>query len=72
MTNFERLSAIWNRLLPHSKLHVSGDNIQVSAPNTDLRYSASDMSDGERAIFYMVAQALTAEKDSLIIVDEPE
>ncbi len=72
MTNFERLSAIWNRLLPHRKLHVSGDNIHVSAPNADLRYSASHMSDGERAIFYMVAQALTAEKDSLIIVDEPE
>ena len=72
MTNFERLSAIWDRLLPHRKLHVSGDNIRVSAPNADVRYSASDMSDGERAIFYMVAQALTAEKDSLIIVDEPE
>ena len=44
-TKFERLQAIWDRLLPHRKLHVSGDNIQVSARETDAKYSASDMSD---------------------------
>ena len=30
------------------------------------------MSDGERAIFYLIGQVLVAEKDSMLIVDEPE
>lgn len=30
------------------------------------------MSDGERAIFYMIGQSLTAKPNSLLIVDEPE
>jgi ABC-type branched-subunit amino acid transport system ATPase component len=69
-TNFERLVEIWNRLLPHRLLHVSGDNVEVSAAST--KYKASEMSDGERAIFYMIGQALTAAKNSLLIIDEPE
>jgi hypothetical protein len=71
-TNFERLAAIWHRLLPHRRLHISGDDIQVSIPGSTARYTGSEMSDGERAIFYMIGQALTAEAGSLLIVDEPE
>jgi ABC-type uncharacterized transport system ATPase subunit len=71
-TNFERLMEIWNRLLPHRRLYISGDDIQVSIPVSATRYPASEMSDGERAIFYMIGQALTADTNSLLIVDEPE
>lgn len=71
-TKFERLVEMWERLLPHRKLHVSGDNIQVSVDESEQRYLASDMSDGERAIFYLIGQTLAAEKGSLLIFDEPE
>lgn len=71
-TKFEILIDIWERLLPHRKLHISGDDIQVSIAGKDDLYSGSDMSDGERAIFYMLGQALVAAKNSLIIFDEPE
>lgn len=71
-TVFERLADIWQRLLPHRALHVSGDDIQVSPPNTDARYTASEMSDGERAIFYLIGQTLVAAPNSLLVVDEPE
>lgn len=71
-TNFERLEDIWHRLLPHRRLRISGDNIQVFIPGSTATYPASEMSDGERAIFYMLGQALTAEARSLLIVDEPE
>jgi AAA domain, putative AbiEii toxin, Type IV TA system len=71
-TNFERLAAIWHRLLPNRQLHISGDNIEVSIPGSAAKYPASEMSDGERAIFYMIGQALTAATNSLLIVDEPE
>jgi ABC-type cobalamin/Fe3+-siderophores transport system ATPase subunit len=71
-TKFERLDAIWQRLLPHRILHFTGDDIQVSTPGSNSTYPASEMSDGERAIFYLIAQTLAAAPDSLLIFDEPE
>lgn len=71
-TKFEVLTQVWQSLLPHRELHISGDDIQVSIIGSDKKYSASDMSDGERAIFYMLGQALVAEPNSLLIFDEPE
>lgn len=70
-TKFEILSEIWHRLLPQRELVISGDDIRVSALGSP-DYSASDMSDGERAVFYLVGQVLVAKPDSLLIVDEPE
>lgn len=71
-TKFEHLVEIWNRLLPHRCLHISGDDIQVAIPGSSSKYSASDLSDGERAIFYLIGQSLAAEENSLLIFDEPE
>jgi ABC-type branched-subunit amino acid transport system ATPase component len=71
-TKFEKLVEIWERLLPHRKLNISGDDIEVSVPGSGAPYKASEMSDGERAIFYMIGQALVAASNSLLIVDEPE
>lgn len=72
LTKLDQLTSIWSRLLPHRVLHISGDDILVSLPNSESKYKASDMSDGERAIFYMIGQALVAEADQVLIVDEPE
>lgn len=71
-TKFERLVEIWERLLPDRKLHISGDDIQVSVSGEEECYPGSEMSDGERAVFYMLGQALAAAENSLIIFDEPE
>ncbi len=73
-TKFETLVDIWERLLPHRTLHITGDAIQVSAsaPEEEQRYCGSEMSDGERAVFYMVGQTLVAAGNSIIIFDEPE
>jgi hypothetical protein len=49
-TKLEHLVGIWQSLLPHRKIHISGDNIQVTASGSDDRYEASDMSDGEREV----------------------
>lgn len=35
-------------------------------------YSASEMSDGERAVFYILGQVLSANEGSILIFDEPE
>ncbi len=72
LTKFDTLQEIWDRLLPHRKLHISGDDILVSLPSSNQTYKASEMSDGERAIFYMIGQTLVAEEDTVLIIDEPE
>ncbi|TOE46183.1 ABC transporter ATP-binding protein, partial [Vibrio parahaemolyticus] len=71
-TKFEILSETWQELLPHRELHITGDDIQVSISGSDSLYSAADMSDGERAAFYILGQVLVAEEGSLLIFDEPE
>lgn len=71
-TRFEALTAIWERLLPYRQLRITGDNVEVKPGDSMNTYSASEMSDGERAIFYMIGQVLVAEPNSLLIVDEPE
>lgn len=71
-TKLEHLVDICARLLPHRKLHVTGDNIEVSIQGSNSTYNASEMSDGERALFYMIGQTLVAADNSLLIFDEPE
>ena len=71
-TKYEILVSIWEQLLPDRKLHTSGDDITVTASGSEVSYPASDLSDGERAIFYMIGQTLTAADNSLLIFDEPE
>ena len=71
-TKLDILQEIWDRLLPHRELHISGDDILVSLPGSSQTYKASEMSDGERAIFYMIGQVLVAEQGTVLIFDEPE
>ncbi|SEB83828.1 AAA family ATPase [Bradyrhizobium erythrophlei] len=71
-TKFEQLVEIWDRVLPNRKLDITGDDIQVSMIGIEQRYPASEMSDGERAIFYLIGQTLVADPKSVIIFDEPE
>jgi hypothetical protein len=71
-TKFEKLSEIWERLLPHRRLNIGDDDITVGSPENGSTYPAADMSDGERAIFYLVGQALVAGENSVLVIDEPE
>lgn len=71
LTHFQKLLAIWKKILPHRTLQVTGDDITVIADG-QKPYSAAEMSDGERAVFYMLGQALVAEPNSVLIFDEPE
>ena len=72
LTKFEKLSEIWDRLLPHRRLNIGGDDITVRIPENAATYPASDMSDGERAVFYLVGQTLVAGENSVLVIDEPE
>lgn len=69
-TKLEQLKEMWERLLPTRALELAGDRINVSA--NGAAYSAAEMSDGERAVFYMLGQALMAPANSVLVIDEPE
>jgi len=71
-TKLDELRAIWERLLPHRILEITGDDISVLPASGGDPYNASEMSDGERAIFYMIGQTLVAAESQLLIIDEPE
>lgn len=71
-TKFQTLISIWQRLLPHRELIVTGDDVNVRPRDATDQYSASEMSDGERAIFYLIGQTLLADENTLLIIDEPE
>lgn len=71
-TKLEELAEIWHRLLPHRTLILSGDDIRVRVGASSESYSAQEMSDGERATFYLIGQVLIAEPNMLLIFDEPE
>ncbi len=73
LTRLDRLKKIWHSLLPQRELLVLDGTIQVKpAAAAGGQYDASELSDGERVIFYLIGQALLTRINSLVIVDEPE
>lgn len=70
-TDLDQLKTIWDGLLPHRALTIGSASIRVSA-NGAPEYPGSEMSDGERAIFYFLGQCLVALPNCALIIDEPE
>lgn len=70
-TLLDRTISIWNRLLPHREISCrDGMNVTVSYGNHT--YAATEMSDGEKAVLFLIAQVLQAPQNGFIVVDEPE
>lgn len=72
-TGFDRLQTIWSSLLPHRKLVVLDATVKVDPiDRVGSRYEATQLSDGERVIFYLIGQTLMLPAGCVLIVDEPE
>lgn len=69
-TVVEKVTAIWNELLPHRTIDLSGNGVHVNFE--DKRYHGKEMSDGERVMLYMICQVLVQRTHTLLIIDEPE
>lgn len=69
-TVVDKAQRIWNALLPHRMLDLSGNGVHINY-NTQ-KYHGKEMSDGERVILYMICQALVVKPKTLFIIDEPE
>lgn len=73
LTKLDRVKQAWERILPHRELVVGGLRIQTQVKDdTSKIYNSSEMSDGERVIFYLLGQCLAAPKDGIVVIDEPE
>lgn len=72
VTKIDHVKEIWERLLPHRELIIGGLRIQTKVKDEEKIYNSSEMSDGERVIFYLIGQCLAAPKDGIIVIDEPE
>jgi len=72
-TKLDLVKELWERILPHRELIIGGLRIQTQVKGTeDKVYSSSEMSDGERVIFYLIGQCLAAPQNGIIVIDEPE
>lgn len=73
MTKLDQIQKIWEELIPNRKLNKKAGMIEVF-PNEDAnqKYNSSEMSDGERVIFYLIGESLCARENSIIVIDEPE
>ncbi|MBO9166799.1 DUF4435 domain-containing protein [Rhizobium sp. L245/93] len=73
VTMIDRLQVLWNELIPSQSLSFSEATVRAFRLDGEgASYGASEMSDGERLVLYILAQVLLIEPDSLLIVDEPE
>lgn len=74
-TLISKLKAIFHRVLPTRHLDITADDITVFAVSDNAEsepYNITNMSDGEKAVFYMIGQTLVAYSGSIFIMDEPE
>lgn len=73
ITKLDRVQKLWETVLPHRKI-LKGAGVIETFPlgNEQAKYNASEMSDGERVLFYLAGEVICAPQNSIIIIDEPE
>ena len=72
-TLLDRLQALWGELIPHQRLAFLEGTVRTVPDAVRVEpFEASQMSDGERLVVYVLGQALLLEQGGVLIVDEPE
>ena len=73
-TVLDKLTQIWKTVLPQRDLIVDDAKFYSSfiRNGAEIKYSANQMSDGERAVLYLAAQVLCVPANKTMIIDEPE
>ncbi|MGE7988547.1 DUF4435 domain-containing protein [Lysinibacillus fusiformis] len=63
---------IWESLITHRKIFHDGKYKIFVKTHDGVNYEFNELSDGEKAVFYYIGHVLLAEKNSYIVIDEPE
>ena len=73
-TVIDNLKNIWNNVFPQRNLILEDSKFFAvfTDQNGEHKYSATQMSDGERSVLYLAAQVLCVPKEKILIMDEPE
>lgn len=71
-TRLDQVVELWQEIFPGNKILVESGSFLFSRSNTDDRYSALRLSDGERAVIYYIAGVLYAPRGSAIFINSPE
>ena len=72
-TKIDIIKSIWEKVIPHRKLKIKSGKIETFPTGKEENlYNASEMSDGERVIFYLIGEVVCAPNNSILIIDEPE
>lgn len=72
-TKIDSVREIWEKVLPHRQLRIKAGVIETLPIGQEVnKYNASEMSDGERVIFYLIAEIVCSPENSIVIIDEPE
>lgn len=73
-TSLDKIIKIWEEIIPNKKLINNGTSISVKTltQDNDDKYKSSEMSDGERVLFYLIGKCLCVPSEGIIIIDEPE
>lgn len=70
-SDLDRIRDLWQSIFTSRSLITTSDSVKACIPG-GTEYAASEMSDGERAAFYLIGQCLCAPENAIVIVDEPE
>lgn len=72
-TKLDTVKTIWEQILTHRKLYKKAGVIEVHPTEEETnKYNATEMSDGERVIFYLIGSCVCVPENSILIIDEPE
>ena len=74
-TVIDKLISIWDDIFPQRELIFEDSKFRATyRDDTDSnnKYSATKMSDGERSVLYFAAQVLCVPENKTLIIDEPE
>jgi len=72
-TKLDLVKRIWQSVLPDKELVIGSGKVEVKSNDRSTEaYNASEMSDGERIVFYLIGECLAAPEGAAIVVDEPE
>ncbi len=69
-TQLMKIKRLWEQVLPHRELDVTSINIKARIPSSSAFYGGGSMSDGERAIFYLLtsgARRLGKEEEDKVV-----
>lgn len=74
VTAIDKLLSVWHDVYPQRDLMLDDSKFYAGFNNGSaaIKYSANQMSDGERAVLYFAAQILCVPQNKTLIIDEPE